>query len=60
MAVQTECHGDAGVAEHLTHELGINAMREQERRGGMPLIMTTDARQTSSLQQRVEPAVLKD
>ena len=54
VAVEVEGRADASVAQHLGYDLGVYALTQQERSGGVAQVMEANARQPSPLQQRKE------
>ena len=44
MRVSIEGYGDGGVPQKLLGELGVHALPEQQRGGGVPEVVETDVR----------------
>ena len=51
-------HGDrnAGVAEDLHHDAGVDVLREQQARAGMPQVMQSDAADAGAVTEGAEVA----
>ncbi len=56
VAVGVQCHRDLGVAQSLLNDLGMNSLKQQQRRSCMSQIMEPDSGQSRVLEERQERA----
>ena len=54
--VEVQGDGDAGVPEHFGHHLGVDVLREQDRRASVSKIMEAYLRKPRPLKQGLETA----